>query len=82
LAYVKIEQIRIETPPVPDDYKKMLQDPDTVVFFFAKMDPSWFQPLGDQLKGYGKVPCEITTYTGASRFTLYHDPNLPQACYP
>lgn len=82
LAYVKIEQIRINEPPVPDDYEVMLKDKDTVVFFFAGMDHSWFKPLDDQLRGYEKVPCEITTYTGASRFTLYHDPSLPQACYP
>jgi hypothetical protein len=82
LAYVKIEQIRINEPPVPDEYAVMLRDKNTVVFFFAGMDPSWYKPLDEQLRGFKKEPCEITTSTGDRRFTLYHDPALLQACNP
>ena len=82
LQYAKIEQVRITEPPVPDEYSMMFNDRNTYVFFFSGMDQSWFQPLDEQLRGFNKVPCEITTYTGDYRFTLYHHPDMPQGCYP
>jgi len=82
LAYVKIEQIRIKQPPVPEEYVVMLRDRNTFVFFFAGMDQAWFKPLDEQMRKYGKDPCEITTSIGIRRFTLYHDPEFLQACNP
>lgn len=82
LAYVKIEQIRIKMPPVPEEYAMMLRDRNTFVFFFAGMDQSWYKPLDEQMRKYSKEPCEITTSIGARRFTLYHDPDYLQACNP
>ena len=82
LQYAKIEQVRIEEPPVPDEFSMMLNDRNTFVFFFSGMDQSWFPSLDEQIRGFNKVPCVITTYTGDYRFTLYHHPDMPQGCYP
>ncbi len=82
LEYVKIEQVRIKEPPVPKEYSLMLNDRNTFVFFFSGMDRAWFKPLDEQLRLFNKTPCVITTYTGDYRFTLYHDPDMPQGCYP
>ncbi|HEX7555854.1 MAG TPA: hypothetical protein VF338_04465 [Leptolinea sp.] len=82
LAYAKIEQIRLSDPVLPDSTFPLLADKDTIVIFFAGMDKHWVKPLDTQLRNLGKVPCEITTTVGDQRFTLYHPPDQPQACYP
>jgi hypothetical protein len=82
LAYAKIEQIRLTKPVLPDTTFPLLADKNTIVVFFAGMDKQWVKPLDSQLRTLDKLPCEITTTTGDKRFTLYHSPDQPQACYP
>jgi hypothetical protein len=82
LAWARIEQVRITEPVFSETSLPLLKDRNTIVIFFPWMDPTWVPILDTYMRELGKKPCVITTSAGAHRFMLYHDPSLPQACYP
>jgi hypothetical protein len=81
-AYIKIDQIKIMGPDIPDEYALLLKDRNTIVFFFAGLNQSWRNPLDKQLREYNKEPCTIPTSSRDISFTYYRDISLMPMCYP
>ncbi len=82
LAWAQIKQVQISEPVLPESSKPMLMDRDTIIIIMPWMDADWVKALDAPLRELGKEPCEVLSYTGKRLTTLYHAPNLPQACYP
>lgn len=82
LAYAQIHQLRITEPVLPESSAPLLAGRNTIVILTPWLDPAWVAALDAPLRAAGKVPCDIATVRGEKRFVLYHDPDLPQACYP
>jgi len=82
LAYVKIEQLNISKPIIPDEFVPLLKARNTFVFFFAGMDQSWLNPLDEQIRGYSKEPCTFYSLFGFKPFVYYRDISLQPTCNP
>jgi hypothetical protein len=82
LAWAQIKQVQISEPLLPDSSKPMLSDRDTIVIIMPWMNPEWVKTLDGQIRELGKESCDVLSYTGRRLTTLYHAPNLPQACFP
>jgi hypothetical protein len=81
-AYIKIDQIKLLEPDIPDEYALLLKDRNTFIIFSAGLDQSWLNPLDKQLRAYNKKPCTIPTYSGNNHFTYFRDTSLMPDCYP
>lgn len=82
LAYIKIEQINISKPIIPDEFVPLLKARNTFIFFFAGMDQSWLKPLDEQIRGYSKKPCTLYSLFGFKPFVYYRDTSLQPTCSP
>ncbi len=82
LAWAEMHEILLAEPVIPDASKPLLSERDTIILLMPWMDPVWVNALDAPLRDMGKEPCEMTTYTGLRRTTMYHAPDLPQACTP
>jgi hypothetical protein len=82
LSWIQIEQIRISEPVLTETDLELLRDRNTFVIIMPWLNPEWVRELDAPLKAIGKVRCVISTAGNDKRFLLYHDPYLPQACYP
>ncbi|RPH58132.1 MAG: hypothetical protein EHM81_10535 [Chloroflexi bacterium] len=80
LAWFHISQITITEPVLPETSLPLLAERNTLVMLSPWLDPAWQETLGTTLEALGKRHCNVITPAGDFRFSLYHAPELPQAC--
>ncbi len=82
LAWAQFRAVQITEPVLPEESKALLKERNTIVILKPWMQEEWVRQLDGQIRALDKEPCDVLTYNGTKRTTLYHAKDLPYACAP
>jgi len=65
---------------LPAEARALIADPNTLVVIKPWLTAGWRSDLEDGLRALGKVPCDIKTLKGTTRFQLWHSGGWGMLC--
>jgi len=76
----ELKSVVITDANLPTDARSLIADPNTLVVIKPWLTASWRRDLEEVLRALGKVPCDIKTLKGRTRFQLWHSGGWDMLC--
>jgi hypothetical protein len=75
-----LKSVVVTDATLPPEARALIVDPNTLVVIKPWLAASWRSALEDGLRSLGKVPCDIKTLRGTTRFQLWHSGGWGMLC--
>jgi hypothetical protein len=76
----ELRSVVITGADLPAEARALIVDPNTLVVIKPWLTAGWRWDLEDGLRALGKVPCDIKTLKGRTRFQLWHSGGWAMLC--
>jgi hypothetical protein len=76
----ELKSVVVTDANLPAEARALIADPNTLVVIKPWLTASWRSNLEDGLRALGKVPCDIKTLKGTTRFQLWHSGGWGTLC--
>jgi len=75
-----LKSVVVTGATLPAEARALIADPNALVVIKPWLTASWRSNLEDGLRSLGKVPCDIKTLKGTTRFQLWHSGGWGMLC--
>lgn len=75
-----LRSVVVTDATLPAEGRALIADPNALVVIKPWLAASWRTDLEDSLRSLGKVPCDIKTLSGRTRFQLWHSGGWTSLC--
>jgi hypothetical protein len=76
----ELKSVVITDANLPAEARALVVDPNTLVVIKPWLTAGWRWDLEDGLRALGKVPCDVKTLKGRTRFQLWHSGGWEMLC--
>jgi hypothetical protein len=77
---IRLEKVDIAESQLPEGIDQIVQKVDAFVIIYPELNPSLQDALSTVIKGLGKLPCQIKTVNGDTRFVLWYSQPMEWIC--